>query len=400
MVPSNPRNFLDEEGNLPEIKKANPVNLSHRSGTVPREKLERRGSIATDAKEVGDIPTPLDIVNPEIATLENAVDWVSQGGSLSQVPQRFWFEALKQNSLEGGRFRHVIPTQGFQSESHIFYENNVPEGETQGWFFKGMTVSDSIAHDVFGSNFAVAHGLTTEGSGWGHYDSQNRRVFSIIPLTENGLPSGVDEGGQQGIFEYNYSPELFDYVPDKGFVSRFHSFLHSFTLDDGDKHRNNGVTHLVDGKPFVIPIDYGYMERAYGPAHEVRKDKNEIKPLNDFLNNSEEDPLSFYGNKIYSMDFDLIEKIRSHYAGRPNVEEKEAFKQSIVEMYDGFIARARMISEIKFDQLMDKMMNGAPDGVDFSGAKKILERVFELHNINVKYLIDNRDAYIDFLFPG
>jgi predicted SpoU family rRNA methylase len=142
------------------------------------------------------------------------------------------------------------------------------------------------------------------------------------------------------------------------------------------------------------------MERAYGPAHQVRKDKNEIKPLNDFLNNSEEDPLSFYGNKIYSMDFDLIEKIKSHYAGRPNVEEKEAFKQSIVEMYDGFIARARMISEIKFDQLMDKMMNGAPDGVDFSGAKKILERVFELHNINVKYLIDNRDANIYYLFTG
>jgi hypothetical protein len=125
-----------------------------------------------------------------------------------------------------------------------------------------------------------------------------------------------------------------------------------------------------------------------------------LKPLNDYLELGLQDPLNFYALANYSMDHNLLGKVKSHYAGLPSSKEKEAFKQSIIEMYDGFIARARMISEINSDLLVDKMMTGAPDAADLSRSKETLKRVVELHNQNVKYLIDNRDAYIDFLFPG
>jgi hypothetical protein len=340
---------------------------------VPREYDDRRGRIADIGPDGR--PTPIAITNSRITTEAEAVEFVRSGGSLGEVPNRFWLAAISQNASNQAtdrntRFRQVPQNGGAIGDTRIYLLRN-EDGTTgnQGFVVKGAERTSDSVGEVIGYNLAVNHGLMNEGAGWDGISRFNARdrSYVVVPHAFNVAPDGtpvLPRGGN------NYDPNLLANTPDAGMPEMLGHFLHNYLMKVSDRHEGNGMTMNVDGKAVVVPIDLGWAGRGVdGTPDDYRQGQ-------------------------FSMHRRLFRDISAHANGLPDAE-REAYYQRIVGVYDQMLERAEQTVALGKDDFVNRYTVGTPDnlGPDIYSqetARDVAGQLFDSYQTQVSLLRSSR----------
>jgi hypothetical protein len=370
-----PRDLSDKPSSSPEKQSASsapPVNPAY----VGRRARKRE-------KIVGDIADPQGrprrIRNSKITTEQQAVKHVADGGSLNEVPNEFWLAAIQQNSSRAEvdttkRFRQLPQNGGAIGDTRIFALRDASgESVGQGWVLKG-TPSFRKDHDneVLGAYVAGQMGIPGAAAGWD--GTEGGMVYAVTAFALNGAESGdvITPPNARGA---NYDVRMFDGLPDKGHPERLAHLLVNAMLATPDRHDQNGMTFLVDGKPHVYPIDLGWA----------------------FMNGAGVRPLA-YAQWQFSMDHDFLDGARRHLA---RLDDEEALKQAkqLVEVYDRMLERGRKIAERDEAEFVDDMgindMRSDPNIADRENAVRKFHQNFVLQMAEMQ---DGRQEFLEKMF--
>lgn len=360
----------------PKPKKREGILGSLRGRWSSRKKNEKRGSIA-DADGTG-----RKITNPRIQTKDDAVAFVRDGGSLSEVPNEFWLDAVQANSSQDDidtstRYRMLAANGGAIGDTRIFVVRDADGKSTdQGWVFKADNNDDieTTAAEIGSQYLMVREGLPVEFAGW---DGKNGSgsTYAVLPFAQNGLPDGAVDGARNG---GNFDRNLYQGLDDKALPQRLSNFLHNYMLAVADRHEGNGMTYMVDGVPFIVPIDQGWAGRGHA--------LDRLPSL-----------ASYAGG--FWMDFDLPGEITAHIGGRVNPDEAKQQAKAIVDTYDEMLERAEAVLAEGKAEFIRKMLQGISPDKERAGQRG-LGRVFDIYEKQVKRLRADRTTNLQLLFPN
>jgi hypothetical protein len=267
-------------------------------GFYPQRRNRMRGQIAHRDG------SPRNIENPDITDVESAIDHLRRGGSLDEVPNRYWLVAIDANSSDeifdkSTRFYKKQKIGGIIGETLIYLARDDNGGAVeQGWVFKttwdyGNDAPVNELSAVIGTYFLHELGLPVEGGGWDgvlttpddNPFTASSRAFFVQPYVGNALSvsprpfvaSDVMGGGS------NFSERLLRVaVPDPsrydaqapvgslmsrfqargllgqywpGWSARLVNYFSSAMLGLSDRHSGNAVSFMTADGPVVIPID-------------------------------------------------------------------------------------------------------------------------------------------------
>lgn len=385
------------------------ANLLPGLGLEPQAVNPQRGLIAEF--DMDGIPGPKAIENPNIKTVADAVAFVRSGGSLNEVPNEFWLEAVRQNSdqyeerngvpkrdqngnlvwtnkSDQNRFVRIPKNGGAVGLTEIYLIKDESGNPTQqGWVIKGSGPRDALG-EIVGYNFAAAHGVIPEGAGWDGEDQG--RIFAVVPHAFNEF----SEGDAPVYFPSrgNYDPSAVfgnaDWAGPNGEPvdaiqaqqAYLAHFLHNYLMAVGDRHHGNGITVVRDGKLYVFPIDQGWMADG---------------GWNDITAGGWMDPKQSpqkYLSRNFGMHPSLFDDIRT-YQRSLMPEAREQHRRAIAEIVDGMIERAEKIANMSDREWEDKFLNGAR--VDIPRLKnEVLPHYRDFYRSRVQRLKQERDAII------
>jgi len=400
-----------------------PTNKRDRMDTRfgnPAQRDPVMGRITEDATSTSGLAQPRQITNPKIQTTDAAVAHVRNGGSLDEVPNEFWHDAIRQNASD----RENDPSTMFfiqvqdwdqtgNMSSTFIYRRRKADGTPgdQGYVMKESLGNaaldggwDEPAADVIGYNVAHALGLMPEGAGWDGAGDTTGQPLAVIPFAGGLFADGVtDVNGYGGTFGIdpidgtsrlqNYSPELLDRQPKRALPQRFGHFLHNYLLGGFDKHNLNGMAMVGDdGNTVIAPIDHGRMALdglmdGMDPARQqlLRQQFNMMVPGASELYEAllPDADMRRYGDNAFWLDMNMMDKIQDYYQSIPAVDQRE-FREEMIAIYDDLMERAERIAAegdqafiAQIQQLRDA--GGLPPA-GFASWDEYVERVKQYHN--------------------
>ncbi len=292
------------------------------------ENNKRVGAFADEPEGFAELPKPERIVNPEINNLDDAIKWLQDGKPLNEVPEDYWWDAIEEAPE---RFRRLTK-QGGAIKGVKIYEALDDDGNPTG---TGVVFNyDYDLQNHYGEpivqNLMHALGMNVAPARWdGRFADGEQRV-NAMPFAWNRAPVG-----ERQVPNLNYSPELFDDLPDKGFPERLGHYLGNFMAQIADRHRNNGMAAKINGRAHIVPIDFGFIEK-------------------DFRNLDE-----YY----FTMDSSLLFEIRDELEKRTPSERVE-LQQKAVEVYDGMLVRGKAIVARGREQFIKDATSGLFENAD------------------------------------
>jgi len=380
---NNKRRFLKKNISKIENALSGGQNLMSYYGFGPKKKPDVVGSIAEGN-------SPKTIVSKNISTAEQAAEFVRNGGSLDDVPNKFWGYALKANSSESKndkstRFRQIPPNGGAIGFTLIFQARDEQGKPTQtGWVIKAASDRETVG-EVLSQNLMREHGFMVDGGGYDgtveELDALGRErnarragrsdTFAVLPFALNAAPEGEAELGGNS----NYDPYVFDGTPDAALPARLHGMLHNYMMSVADRHRGNGFTVMTPQGPMVIPIDQGWAGQARYSVDE-------------------------YMAWGYGMDGSLDSTIRDHLYNIARNDAAEAKKQleAVTAVYDGMIERAEAVMSRGRDGFT-QLAAASGTRLDMNEVSERIEELYDMYKKNLDGLKQNRGKIIASFTP-
>lgn len=310
---------------------------------VPRPVDKRRPTLAVSPTD-GGIPEPKIFgTDGKITSWSEASEHLANGGSLEDIPNRFWAYAIADNASDSeydtdAMFYEVEPSQGGAIGDTRIYVLRNPDGSLgdQGYVIKGNIDPRDALHEVIGWNLAVAHGISSEGATWVDPGSDERdlRATVALPHIFNVLPKGEVEIGYT-----NYNAELA--ATEEGMPAALGHFLHNYLLALVDRHPGNGYIVEVGDQVFGIPIDQSWSAAGRG-----------------------EQTIFEYAYFWFPMHSEILDDLRG-------IETEEHY-QRIENVFDSILERAEGVVAAGEDSFVERTVKAA--GVD-------------LDNIDPDYLV-------------
>jgi len=380
---NNKRRFLKKNISKIENALSGGQNLMSYYGFGPKKKPSVVGSIAEGN-------SPKTIVSKNISTAEQAAEFVRNGGSLDDVPNKFWGYALKANSSESKndkstRFRQIPPNGGAIGFTLIFQARDEQGKPTQtGWVIKAASDRETVG-EVLSQNLMREHGFMVDGGGYDgtveELDALGRErnarragrsdTFAVLPFALNAAPEGEAELGGNS----NYDPYIFDGTPDAALPARLHGMLHNYMMSVADRHRGNGFTVMTPQGPMVIPIDQGWAGQARYSVDE-------------------------YMAWGYGMDGSLDSTIRDHLYNIARNDAAEAKKQleAVTAVYDGMIERAEAVMSRGRDGFT-QLAAASGTRLDMNEVSERIEELYDMYKKNLDGLKQSRGKMIASFTP-
>jgi hypothetical protein len=294
----------------------------------------------------GDIPAPNRFANPAIQTSQAAVDFVRNGGSLTEVPNEFWHDAVMQNSSTlpndpNTKFLVVWPDSGNKSITRLVYVRDSNGDFTQqGYAIKTLnsapdpealrvwgadSVSDDPVSEVIGWNLLAAFGLAPQGAiydGTGTDQSQQpnglvltgQRVF--LPLVGNFATPRIDGSAAQiGLSSwFDADPVRSVLDEDLGLGRRIAAGNAAYLMGHADAHPGNVMSGIDDnGNVVVLPLDFGRIANDdFADAIERggRATPAQVDQFRAIFGRDAQNPGLYFTPAHYSGDEDLMADVR------------------------------------------------------------------------------------------
>lgn len=324
---------------------------------VPQERPDSLGVIFDGGARI--------IKNDNIESAVDAIRFVKDGGSLSDVPNRFWGQVLIHNSSfdkvdPNTRFMEVNKNGGAIGETRIFIARD-PDGKggRAGYVIKAARDNDNMG-EVMSQYLMVQEGLPVEGAGWDGVLEEGRDAV-VLPHAGNRLPAGDLKIGHE---DRNFVPAAFNDQPNFGFERRLTHLMHNYLMQVDDRHGGNGIVATINGEKWAIPIDQGWANQA------------------NYLDFDE------YARFQFSMDNRLLNQMKDNVAS-------EEIARSIIATYDGMIERASRVIDGGFEEMWQKIQppNSKP------GHREHAEQIFATYQRTVRALKDKRAFYLSRMLP-
>lgn len=339
---------------------------------------------------------PRVITNPNIKTKEDAAKHIADGGSLDEVPNDFMLHAIMENALQPDgngnypdeqgpkkRFLAIPKESGNIGTTYIMLLRD-DEGRplAQGVVLKSGPARDNVM-ELMAYNMAAEHGLMPEGAMWdGEGVDRNGRTsrFVVIPHAFNALPEAADgtmpkrSGARSkygGRAEYDprliagkveWNGEQIEVDPTQAQAAYLGHFLHNYLAGVNDRHDKNGMTVVVNGKLYVIPIDQGWAAvgqmggRQYHAFHDMAPED--------------------YARQLFDMHPRILDDIGS-FTRRLPADQRAAHAQALTEVMDDMIARAEELAKRPLAEYERIYLNGVSD----ADAPALRAYVGEMHRV-------------------
>lgn len=339
-----------------------PGRMQELAPAVPVRQIDPRLGVTGTREEFSLMPTPhlLQIDDAQIKTIDAATEHLKKGGSLSDIPNSLWREALYGASSEGEidkstPFRRVIPDEGAVGEVSIFLlRDKNGESTTEGWVIKGSIERETI-NEVLGWNFAAAHGISRDGAS---FDGDTEELAHGINVNSPGLYAitpytwGQFDTNPPNSLELpesrmsSYSPALLYNTEYQGLPEMFGAFLHSYLIGLEDRHSGNIMTAKINGQAVVIPIDFADTGSQINPKIDNK--------LTDY---------AYFAYSAHQTIFDDMKAMRRQL----DADEQKRFDDRIERIYDSMMERALIISAMDENDFIDRFASGIPSGPKSEG---------------------------------
>lgn len=308
----------------------------------------RLGDVADPAIIPGDIPVPRIIRNGQITSSSQAVEFLRSGGSLNEVPNEFWLDAMAGNAStaemdQTTMFRRIIPPEGAIGTTEIFVLRNADGTPSQqGWVIKaskpassGEGLQDDTWSEVVGWNLAQAIGLSPQGAMYAGIDSNGRQRV-VIPLASNVAPVGTTLT-RRGNRAWNAA--LARGAEDAGYPARLLHLYQNFFLAARDRNWGNGVSYVdQNNRLYAVALDYAR------------------------IGNSPYNTLENYVAGAFSLDQTVLTELRDKQR-RMSAEARRESKERILQQYDEMVTRLTGAIAGGRDDFIRRMTVGAGDNV-------------------------------------
>ena len=198
--------------------------------------------------------------------VQTAVEHLRNGGSLADIPNDYWYDALSIASSDAdidttNPFYRVKPSEGAVAQTTMFWRRN-EDGtpSNQGYVTKIAEPAQSIAEHA-AWNTAAALGIYPEGSNWGGYvdvepseanDWQETLPVIVTPIVWNHLPT--NQNLSDLIQNRSYQT---DYTGNGAAKRQLAAALHTYLVGDQDRNPGNTMSGYLDGETYIFPIDFG-----------------------------------------------------------------------------------------------------------------------------------------------
>lgn len=326
-------------------------------------RTNKHGSLGIDRKNglLGDYVAN---DNPNITTQDQATAFVRNGGDLSEVPHRFWHDAVKDNSSSDPvdrtkRFRQLRKNGGAIGETELFVLRDADGKPTkQGWVFKAASSRDN-AGELIGWNFQAALGIQNDGA---VIDGKTSRGadFVILPFAQNGIPENAvvipAAGNDNGL---NYHKEAMDKDPTT-LAGRIATLGVNFLLGVADRHGQNGFAQMFavpgQGKVGVhVAWDLGWVMRQPDASIESYA-------------------------RGYSMDAGVVGKLRATVSGTPgglraDIATRRKIQQDTVATLRDMVAKTNETLSVGRQRFIEQSLKNMQNPSD--SEKRIAGAVFD-----------------------
>jgi hypothetical protein len=394
--------------------------------TPPRDLPEQLGLISSKVLDSGDVARPTEIVNPSIASADDAVSFVRNGGSLNEVPNEFWPDVLEQNSSSDPNDADALfysrpVRQGIGGWVSVYIAKN-PDGtlSTSGWavknsagrmaFTRRWSETDKVGRnhsavfDVLGFNLAATAGLIPHGAGYGGTqkrsvaDSRNSNVevyvnSTVLPLHLSLLPDGMDLKDVTFPEDADFDAEIFKNAKLRAIPQRVGLLIHSWALGVSDRHKGNMASFVdKDGNGYVFPFDYGMLlDRSSGLAPESIKEYLENWVVSFADANLPEEAKEF----LASASFEDRQQLRDEI-NRIVDRMLDGYASAISEGFAPFKNTAMAGFQSTFDRMRQDDPDSEVDLEDFATSEKrrIIQRLQGIYD-SLWFVVDMRQDIKD-----
>lgn len=304
----------------------------------------------------GLLPVAKNIENPLIQDEDDAVAALDAGVPLEEIPQQFWYEAMKRHMdpARKNKKQYVeraknggICKDGGRGDLRIYEKldadgNPSGTGVVIGWedwnAYAGKNGMANNVGEVIGWNLANALGLPVDPARFdgifqvGNHGRQG--IAAVVPFAWNRAPVGTVKQALDWETDPNFNPAVLDGLPDKGYPQRLGHAIFNALIGVTDRHDQNVMGGLVDGQAFVVPMDLGWGGR-------------EVYDFLDYLN----------GEMDY--EYDMVSEIRNHLENLqiydPYAHRK--MKSQLAEVYNTMMARAQAIVDEGEDTFVNRVLD-------------------------------------------
>jgi hypothetical protein len=376
---------------------------------VVAEPQKRYNKVPVLGKASGDNPLPIpdDIVNSEITNLDDAVRWLDEGNRISQVPQKFWAQAINghvDGNAPNKQFTRLAQQGGIIKMTQIFGAlDNDGNFVNQGFLLQYDGDDPKNAVEVFALNIMHGLGLNVEPARFDGVFRPDEVPVAVMPFAWNNAPEGdvvlpkdlpqwdvnrsdiyVDED-----YIPNFEHQQFDNLPDKAYPQRIAAMIGNFILQIPDRHNQNGMGGMFGGKPHVVPIDLGWAGK-----------NGYIGNMNMFFSQQFKIDRTFDADNG-DMEPDFRKNISNHWSSISDDAERVRQQKVIVDLYDDMIARGKAMTQDK-----DKFINDLLIGLHDAGNNAIIRNKAEQEARNMLKMMmrsianmeSERDNYLKSIF--
>ena len=391
----------------------NVTSKSKKIGPLPAlvvaEPQKRYNKVPVLGKASGDNPLPIpdDIVNSEITNLDDAVRWLDEGNRISQVPQKFWAQAINghvDGNAPNKQFTRLAQQGGIIKMTQIFGAlDNDGNFVNQGFLLQYDGDDPKNAVEVFALNIMHGLGLNVEPARFDGVFRPDEVPVAVMPFAWNNAPEGDivlpkdlpqwDVNRSDIYVEEDYIPNFehqqFEDLPDKAYPQRIAAMIGNFILQIPDRHNQNGMGAMVGGKPHVVPIDLGWAgKHGY------------LGNMNMFFAQQFKIDRTFDADNG-DMEPDFRKNISNHWSSISDNAERVRQQKVIVDLYDDMITRGKAMTQDK-----DKFINDLLIGLHDAGNNAIIRNKAEQEARNMLKMMmrsianmeSERDNYLKSIF--
>lgn len=358
---------------------------------IPFPRRENRaGNLNIDRAGVG-LGEYRPVVNSKITDEASAIQWVADGGDMSQVPHEYWAAAIFANSSNDvtdrtKRFRRLAQNGGAIGDTNLFAVRGADGKATkQGWVLKAASGNDNVG-ELVGWNLQAAAGLNGGGAVIDGTNA-NGREFVIIPFATNDIPdeAKIDQprGGD------NFHRGRLDQHPE-AYAGRLMNLAVNALLGVSDRHAQNGFGNIAempngDEIPVVQAWDLGWALRATYPN------------------------IKDYARGAFWMDRGLISKIKADITGqdvgavranRLTSDVRRQIQESTVAALRDMAARTqRVLAGGRDEFIRQALMNSRAQGASRQRMMEQAGRIYD-HMSQVVGSIDDLATEIENMVVG
>lgn len=362
---------------------------------TPRKRVSGLPVFGNDGTPDSPMPTGTPIVNSQIQSADDAIQWLNDGKSLSEVPHEYWLEALDAHAnIPGGKkqFIEVAKNGGIIGETRIFVALG-PDGKPSG---QGLVLKDDVRdgsgqsniNEVLGVNLFNALGMQMDPATFDGMGSRGVPI-SVIPFAWNRAPEGdiitPEVEGLTYIYDSsvipNFDPRQFDDLDDKALPIRLQAVLGNYVLGVPDRHLQNHMGAMIDGRPMVVPIDLGWAGQDYN---------------DDFF-----DYVADFDAEFAEGDFgaarNLLQQITDHLSSLSS-DQRAIQVSALTDIVDQTIERLEKIRSLGGDKFVEDLLSSVDRArvgdATWNGMVRSAEQQYSHIMEKLSNLIADRDAIV------